>query len=248
MHQHHRRDRRRHLHRHDDLQRGEPVQEEQRAGLHGGLGVPDRQLRRRDLLRERELRTLPVLRAQRERDLLEHQQRLPRHQLGAGVRRDLDLQWRRGVQEAGWSDLRRCGRVLQPELHRRGVLQRGLSRHLHGLQRWWLSGHLLEHPREGIDGNATITCTGNNACDGAGVCKLKNGQSCAGGASTCASGLCADRRLLQHRLQRALRGLHRRESRAAGSPGGLWAHRFRDRSRRRVPGALTCNGAGMCSP
>ncbi len=36
------------------------------------------------------------------------------------------------------------------------------------------------------------TCAGNNACDGAGACKLKNGQSCGGNPATCASGICAD--------------------------------------------------------
>ena len=36
------------------------------------------------------------------------------------------------------------------------------------------------------------SCTGNNSCDAAGACKLKNGQPCAGGPSTCVSGLCAD--------------------------------------------------------
>lgn len=36
------------------------------------------------------------------------------------------------------------------------------------------------------------TCTGASTCDKVGNCKLKNGQSCNGGTSTCASGLCSD--------------------------------------------------------
>jgi hypothetical protein len=42
------------------------------------------------------------------------------------------------------------------------------------------------------DATATVTCSGTNACDGMGACKLRNGQSCAGGVATCASGKCAD--------------------------------------------------------
>ena len=38
----------------------------------------------------------------------------------------------------------------------------------------------------------TDTCTGTSTCDAAGLCKLKNGQSCSAGAGVCASGFCAD--------------------------------------------------------
>jgi hypothetical protein len=34
------------------------------------------------------------------------------------------------------------------------------------------------------------TCTGANTCDATGACKLKSGQLCPGGATTCASGIC----------------------------------------------------------
>jgi hypothetical protein len=36
------------------------------------------------------------------------------------------------------------------------------------------------------------TCTGANTCDATGACKLKNGQLCSAGPSSCTSGICAD--------------------------------------------------------
>ncbi|MBK9264211.1 MAG: hypothetical protein IPM54_30970 [Polyangiaceae bacterium] len=44
-------------------------------------------------------------------------------------------------------------------------------------------------PLGSIDGNATMTCAGANVCNGAGLCKLANGQSCTSD-SQCASGNC----------------------------------------------------------
>jgi hypothetical protein len=47
-------------------------------------------------------------------------------------------------------------------------------------------------PQLSQDANATTPCTGNNACDGTGLCKLADGQACGTNNSLCASGLCVD--------------------------------------------------------
>jgi hypothetical protein len=44
-----------------------------------------------------------------------------------------------------------------------------------------------------VTNSDTPFCSGNNTCDAAGACKLKNGQTCSDG-TTCASGFCADGR------------------------------------------------------
>ena len=46
-------------------------------------------------------------------------------------------------------------------------------------------------PKWQADANATLTCTGNNVCDGSGTCRLKNGQVCTAD-SQCTSGICKD--------------------------------------------------------
>jgi hypothetical protein len=44
----------------------------------------------------------------------------------------------------------------------------------------------------GPDNSAPNTCNGASSCDGAGNCKVVNGQACPGGNGTCVSGFCAD--------------------------------------------------------
>ena len=53
------------------------------------------------------------------------------------------------------------------------------------------AGSCSNIPRWGKDSYAAVVCIGNQACDGAGNCKLKNGQVCATGGQ-CTSGRCVD--------------------------------------------------------
>jgi hypothetical protein len=45
---------------------------------------------------------------------------------------------------------------------------------------------------DGTDNNPVGTCTGNNACDGTGTCKKKDGQACSGSNAECVHNHCTD--------------------------------------------------------
>ena len=53
-------------------------------------------------------------------------------------------------------------------------------------------GSCVNIPSGQTDDEATVTCNAGNVCNGAGVCKVANGQACPGDPSTCLNGVCAD--------------------------------------------------------
>ncbi len=92
------------------------------------------------------------------------------------------------------------------------------------------------------DANSTPVCNGNNVCDGAGTCKLKQGQTC-GVAGDCASGNCVDTKCCESACTATCKSCNN----AAGTCTTNVATETTDANANPAcSGTDVCNGAGTC--